>query len=115
LNSPQTSPRIFLWWWLLIGMAGLFVALGVASAGDGNWMGVALSLGFAALCTWLGFVHRRKMVALEAMLERSAPAIGRGDLDYDGPNRAMTHVLVAFAIAFGIAQAVWLVIILLGH
>lgn len=95
-------------------MGGLFVALAVASAIDGNSAGVALSLGFTALCTWLGFVHRRRMVALEAMLERSAPAIGRGDLDYDAPNRAMNHVLIAFGIAFAIAQAVWLVILLLG-
>jgi hypothetical protein len=113
--NRSASPRIFLWWWLLIGMGGLFVALAVASAWDRNWIGVPLSLGFAALCAWLGFVQRRRAVALEAELAESASMLGRGDLDYNGPNRAMNHVLLAFGIAFGIAQVVWILIIVVGH
>jgi hypothetical protein len=89
---------MFKWWWLLLGMAGLFVALAVASAVDGNWAGVPLSLGFAALMVAGAFYHRRKLRMLEAMLAQSTPALGRGDLDYEGPSRAMNRVLFASAL-----------------
>jgi hypothetical protein len=111
--NRSASPRIFLWSWVLIWMGGLFVALAVISAGDRDSAGVLLPLGFAALCAWLGFVQRRRAVALEASLAESTPALGSGDVDYEGPDR-MNYVLLAFGIAFGMAQVVWILILVVG-
>ena len=89
---------MFKWWWLLLGMAGLFVALAVASAVDENWAGVPLSLGFAALMVAGAFYHRRKLRMLEAMLANSRSGLGRGDLDYEAPVQATNRVLFAGAL-----------------
>ena len=100
------SPRIFKGWWLLLWMAALFVALAVACAFDGNWVGVPASLAVAGLMVWAAFSHRRRLLALEAALLSSRPPLGRGDLEYQAGVKALNWFLLTLGILFGTAMVV---------
>jgi hypothetical protein len=101
------SPRIFTGWWLVLIMAALFVALAVACAFDGNWVGFIASFAFAGLMVLGALEHRRRLLALEAALTSSVPPLGRGDLEYLAQARALNRFLLTLGVLVGTAMVVW--------